>query len=103
MAERFPGDLEPAKRRREERMRYEVLDMLYRLSRGDPERPIDCAPVSEAIGDWRQELVRVIDFLVRVELARYCGMGPLVVCINGRGIAYLEGEAGRLKRIPDEP
>lgn len=83
-------------------MRYEVLDMLCSVSRGDPERPINCGSFAQEIGVWREEIFRVIDFLDRIGFVRYLGAGPLV-SITARGIDYLERGAGRRKRISDAP
>ena len=93
---------ELARRQREERMRYEVLAMICRTARRDPNEPVDLGPFTERIGAWRDELFRVIDFLSAAGLARICGEGPQV-CITPRGIDYLYGEARRTKAIPDEP
>ena len=93
---------EAARQRREERMRYEVLDMLYRASARDPERRINCRGFAEDIGVWQAEVFRVVDFLDRIGFIQYCGAGP-VVCITERGIDYLERGAGRRKRISDRP
>ena len=93
---------ELVRKRREERMRYEVLGMVCRAARREPNEAVDCAPVTETIGVWCEELFRVLDFLDRAGMVRNCGPGPRV-CITPRGIDYLYGEGRRHKSIPDEP
>jgi hypothetical protein len=95
-------ETELARQRREERMRYEVLDMVCRAARRDPEEEVSCAPFSETIGVWREELFRVLEFLDHAGLVRYCGPGPRV-CITPRGIDYLYGKGKASKSVPDEP
>jgi hypothetical protein len=91
---------ELASRRREERMRYEVLAMACRAARRDPDDAIDWKPVTERIGVWRDELSRVLDFLDGAGLLRYRGDGPKV-SITRRGIEFLYGEARSTKAVPD--
>ena len=93
---------EAARQKREERMRYEVLRIVCQAARRDPNEEVTCAPFSESIGAWREELFRVLEFLDRVGLLRSCGVGTKV-CITPRGIDYLYGEGRRRKAIPDEP
>ena len=94
------GTREMATRRREERMRYEVLAMACRAARRDPNDAIDWKPVTERIGVWRDELFRILDFLDGAGLLRYCGEGPQV-CITPRGIDYLSGAARSTRAVPD--
>jgi hypothetical protein len=101
MADRDRESSVRAWRQREERMRYEVLSMLSTAAGRDPEWPVDCGPVTERIGVWRDEIFRVIDFLDRRGLVRYCGEGPRV-CITPQGVEYLSGAAQKLKRFPNE-
>ena len=93
---------ESLRKRREERMRYEVLGMVCRAARRDPNEAVNCAPISDTIGVWREEVFRVLEFLDHAGLVRYCGPGPRV-CITPRGIDYLFGEGRERKAIPDEP
>ena len=93
---------ETARQQREERMRYEVLGMVCRAARRDPNEAVNCAPFHDAIGVWREELFRVLEFLDHAGLLRYCGPGPKV-CITPRGIDYLYREGRRRKAVPDHP
>lgn len=90
-----------ARRQREERMRYEVLDMIHRVSAGDTGRLIHCAAFAQDLGVWREEVYRVIDFLDRAGYLRYRGAGP-VVCITRGGVERLASDSGA-RRIPDRP
>ena len=92
---------EAARQKREERMRYEVLGMVCRAARRDPNEAVNCAFFTDRIGVWREEIFRVLEFLDHVGLVRYCGPGPKV-CITPRGIEYLYGEGRAHKSIPDE-
>ena len=94
------GERELASQRREERMRYEVLAMACRAARPDPNDAVDWRPVTERIGVWRDELLRVLDFLAGSGLVRYCGDGPKV-CVTPRGIDYLRGDARQTRAVPD--
>ena len=93
-------DVESAVKHREERMRYEVLGMVCRAARRDPNEAVSCAPLSDSVGVWREEIFRVLEFLDHTGLVRYCGPGP-EVCITPRGIDFLYGEGRRQKAIPD--
>lgn len=93
-----PEKARVAERRREERMRYEVLAMLCRASGGDTTRVIDCARLAEAIGVWSQELFRVVDFLANNGLVSYAGSGSRV-SVTDRGIALIGTSSDRVKSI----
>jgi hypothetical protein len=94
------SDAELASHRREERMRYEVLAMISRACRRDPEDAVDLTPAVERIGVWRDELFRVIAFLVQAGLARYSGPGAKV-CITPAGIDHLYGQAKLTRAVAD--
>ena len=81
-------------------MRYEVLGMVCRAARRDPNEGVSCAPLSESVGVWREEIFRVLEYLDHTGLLRYCGPGP-EVCITPRGIDFLYGEGRRHKSVPD--
>ena len=92
---------ELAKQTREERMRYEVLGLVCRAARRDPNQPVNLGPCKDMIGVWSDELFRVIDFLAGKELVRFCGPEPRV-CITPRGIDYLYGPGKKSKGVPDQ-
>ena len=100
MDEMDPEKAQVAERRREERMRYEVLAMLCRASGGDPTREIDCARLAEAIGVWSQELFRVVDFLANKDLVRYSGSGSRV-SVTERGLAFIGTSPERVESIAE--
>ena len=89
-------------RRREERMRYEVLHMLYRATEGAMDRPFNVVRFTRDLGVWHAELYRVIEWLDRKGFVRYLGAGPMV-SLTPRAIAYIEREAGGRKSLRDMP
>jgi DNA-binding IclR family transcriptional regulator len=82
------------RQQREERMRYEVLLMLYRAAGGIPEEVVNAWSFSTDLGVWRAEVFRVIEWLERQGLVRYHGAGP-AVSITPAGAAYLESHSNR--------
>jgi len=87
-------------RRREERMRYEVLYMLYRASEGRVEKQQNAWYFALELGVWHTELFRVVEWLDRKGLLRYCGAGP-VVCLTPAGVDLIERRAGQRRSIRD--
>lgn len=87
-------------RRREEHMRYEVLQLLYRSVEGKAGLERNIARFALDLGTWQAELFRVVEWLDSRKLIRYCGAGP-VVCLTQRGVAFVEREAGRRRSIRD--
>ena len=89
-----------SRRHREERMRYEVLAMLFRAAAADPREEVRCWSFAQDLGVWHAEVFRAIDFLDQAGLVEYCGAGPLVR-ITDAGIRYVRGGAGHAFRVPD--
>ena len=84
-------------RRRQERMRYEVLRMLLQASHGDPERRIQAWGFAHDLGVWEEELQNT---LVWLEHAGYLRVYPgHAVSITLAGIRYVEQGAGRRRTI----
>lgn len=88
-------------RRREERMRYEVLLMVYGATREAAGRPVSAVRFAQELGVWQAEVFRVVEWLERKGLLLYHGAGP-TVSLTPRGVAYVEREAGRRRSIRDE-
>lgn len=86
--------------RREERMRYEILSMLYRAARGEVDREINCWSFATQLGVWHAEVFRVLEHLDRRGLLEYRGAGP-VVCLTESGRDYIEGGSGDRSSIRD--
>ena len=99
--ENGPG-WEALQRRREERMRYEVLLMLYRATEGAMDRPFNVVRFTQDLGVWHAELFRVVEWLDRKGFVRYLGAGP-TVSLTPRGIAYIEREAAGRRSLRDMP
>lgn len=89
-------------RQRDERLRFEVLRMLYDATGGDPECEKNAWGFALELGIWHAELFRVIDWLSHHGYVRYCGPGP-TVCITPDGIVYLRTERHRRRSIREEP
>lgn len=87
-------------REREERMRFEVLAMVYRAAQGNADAVIRVSGFLQELGVWYEELFRVVEFLDRCGYLSYQGAGPLVR-ITPRGIRLIEGEAGARRSIRD--
>lgn len=87
-------------RRREERMRYEVLAALYGECARVPGCAVHFSRFAHELGAWREELFRAVEWLDRKGYVVYHGAGP-VVSITEKGTAYIEREAGKRRSIRD--
>jgi hypothetical protein len=87
-------------RKREERMRYEVLNLISTSVGGQPEVEKNVSSFIHQLGTWHAELFRVVEWLDRQGFIRYCGAGP-TVCLTPRGVAFLDSAAGRRRSIRD--
>lgn len=87
-------------RRREERMRYEILSMLHRATGGDTEREINCWGFATDLGVWHAEVFRVLEYLDRRGLLEYRGAGP-VVRLTQAGRDLIEGGSAGRQSIRD--
>lgn len=87
-------------REREERMRFEVLELIFTSVGRQPEAEINVSDFVHQLGTWHAELFRVVEWLDRSGLVRYCGAGP-TVCLTPRGIAYMTDGAGRRRSVRD--
>jgi hypothetical protein len=90
----------PERQRREERMRYEVLLMLYRACNGAPDEVVRAWSFSTDLGVWQAEVFRVIEWLERHRLIQYHGAGPSI-SITREGVAYLESGSNRRCTVRD--
>jgi hypothetical protein len=96
-----PGDKESwlhRQRWREERMRYEVLEAVYREVEGKTGIALVASAFTQRLGIWREELFRVLEFLDRKGYIAYQGAGPLV-SMTRHGVEYIERTCGRRKSI----
>jgi hypothetical protein len=85
----------PERKQREERMRYEVLQMLNRATEGAPDRVVNAWSFSTDLGVWHAEVFRVVEWLERHRLVCYHGAGP-AISITAEGVEYLKN--GRYRR-----
>jgi CTP-dependent riboflavin kinase len=85
----------PERQQREERMRYEVLQMLHRAAQGAPDQVVNAWSFSTDLGIWHAEVFRVIEWLERHRLISYHGAGP-AISITEAGVDYLKN--GRHRR-----
>lgn len=91
----------PERQRRDERMRYEVLQMLHRAAGGDSSEIVNAWAFAVDLGVWHAEVFRVVEWLERAGLVRYHGVGP-AISITPRGIEYLASERNRRRTIRDQ-
>jgi hypothetical protein len=90
--------------RREERMRFEVLTMLFEAANRCVDLPIDVAGFVRRLGVWEDELDRVLGYLARYDYIRFSRdpAGQRVeVCLTVKGVDYIERDAGRRRTIRD--
>jgi hypothetical protein len=90
----------PERQLREERMRYEVLLMLYRAAKADTGRVVNAYTFSVDLGAWHAEVFRVIEWLERHGLVTYHGAGP-AISITPAGVGYVEADFQRRRTIRD--
>jgi len=85
-------------RRRQERMRYEVLRMLHAAAQGEPSRRVDAWGFAPDLGVWAEEVWNTLVWLEQAGLVRIYQTGP-VVSITLAGVDYLEHGARRRRTI----
>lgn len=85
-------------RQREERMRFEVLHMLYRASEADPARQVNAWSFAPDLGVWEEEVWNTLVWLEQAGLVRIYRADPLA-SITLAGVRYVEQEARRRKTI----
>jgi predicted transcriptional regulator len=85
-------------RRREERMRFEVLAMLYQACGGEVDSERNAWGFAVDLGIWHAELFRIVEWLAAHGLIRYCGAGP-IVCLTQRGVDFIERPGERRRSI----
>jgi hypothetical protein len=85
-------------RRRQERMRYEVLLMLYKASEAQPEREVKAWTFAYNLGVWEEEMGHAIEWLERAGYLR-CHRSSLEISITLKGIRYIEEGAVRRRTI----
>jgi hypothetical protein len=79
---------------REERMRFEVLALLYEACGKETDCIVRVSDFAAGLGVWREELFRTVEYLERRGYLHYHGGGPSV-SITQQGIDYIESEARR--------
>ena len=82
-------------------MRFEVLEMLYRATDGSTDAERNAWGFATDLGVWHAELFRVVEWLARYGLIRYCGAGP-IVCLTARGARFMERSGERRRSIRAE-
>lgn len=85
---------------RQERMRFEVLAMLYQGCDGKTGCVLRVSTFADNLGVWREELFRVIEWLDRKGYLVYHGAGPSV-SLTRQGVDYVERYAGRRRSLRD--
>jgi hypothetical protein len=85
-------------RKREERMRFEVLDLIFASVNGQADVELNVSGFVHHIGTWHAELFRIVEWLDRRGFIRYCGAGP-TVCLTRAGVDFVGSEAGKRRSI----
>jgi hypothetical protein len=85
-------------RRRQERMRYEVLRMLHHASSANPDQRVDAWGFAQNLGVWDEEVWNTLVWLEQAGMVRIYRVGP-VVSITLAGVHYIEEGANRRKTI----
>lgn len=85
-------------RRRQERMRYEVLLMLYRAAHAEAGRPVEAWGFAADLGVWEDELWNVVVWLEHAGMVRVFEAGR-VATITLAGVRYIEEDARRRRTI----
>lgn len=85
--------------RREERMRYEVLFMLYEAADRCVDYPVEVGGFLRKVGIWQDELDRVLRYLGDREYLQLTDGLPRSVCLTVRGINYIERDCSRRRSI----
>ena len=89
-------------RRRQERMRFEVLYMLYDAASQCVDFPVDVAGFVRRLGVWEDELVTTIEYLADGGYIRYeAHAWNVSVCLTVKGVDYIEKDRGRRRTIRD--
>lgn len=94
------------RRVRKERMRYEVLDMVFRSANRCAEFEVDLRGFVQRLGVWEEELIRTLEYLDAQGYVRFSRLtaGPgLTVCLTVKGANYIERDSQRRQSIRDEP
>jgi hypothetical protein len=87
-------------RRRQERMRFEVLYMLYDAAGQCVDFPVDVAGFVKRLGVWEDELVTTVEFLAREDYLRFdAHPWNVSVCLTVKGVDYIEKDRGRRRTI----
>src|SRR5687768_13701552 len=94
-AERQDEWWERLQRRREERMRFEVLLMLYHAADRCAEVPVEVGMFVRRLGVWQDELERVLKFLNERRYVELAGEIPRTVCLTVKGVDYVERDSSR--------
>lgn len=93
------------RRVREERMRYEVLTMVYHSAQRCADFEIEIGGFIQRLGVWEEELLRTLQYLHAQGYIRFSRgpLGALTVCLTVKGVDYIERDSQRRKSIREEP
>ena len=88
--------------RRVERMRFEVLYMLYDAASHCVDLPVDVGGFVKSLGVWEDQLSTVLQYLHEQEYINYERVSDSVnVCLTIKGVDYIEKDRGRRSTIRD--
>lgn len=97
--ELYPRERDPLQEERE-RLRFRILKGVYEHGWKGGENPVRALDIGLAMGLSREELFRTVVDLTQRSYLSFCSAGPQV-CITDKGVAYVEGGAGRRRSIRD--
>lgn len=96
-------DWREKEKQREERMRYQVLHMLYESANRCADFEISVGGFVSRLGVWRDQLFRTLAYLDAEGYIRYSETAEgASVCLTVKGVDYIEVEAGRRRSIRDD-
>lgn len=86
--------------RRVERMRFEVLYMLYEAANRCVDLPVDVGGFVKSLGVWDDQLTTVLQYLHERQYIIYERVPDSVnVCLTVKGVDYIEKDRGRRRTI----
>jgi hypothetical protein len=86
--------------RREERMRFEVLNMLFDAANRCADFPVDDGGFVKRLGVWEDELTGVLEYLDGKDYVKYRRSDwGTEVCLTVKGADYIERDAGRRRTL----
>jgi hypothetical protein len=100
-AEKHDNSWLTLQKRREERMRFEVLFMIYEAAEGCADLPLEASSFVKRLGLWEQELEKVLRFLSRRGYINRIEPDSSIMSVTVTGVDYIERDSVRRRTIRD--